>query len=84
MEYLKQNENINDDLKAKMLKAWEWEEGVSLDLFIRFMCTHYRYSYDGLEYDPDFGKLIKKLDEEQAKTNLKQRAAFYKKRQKEM
>lgn len=52
-----------------MEKAWRWNEPVSLDTFMKFMHRNYKFEYDGLEYDPDFGKLVKKLDTEQKNIN---------------
>ena len=45
-----------------MLKAWKWHDEVTLEQFVQFMYTNYKFEYDGLEYDPDFGKLVRKLD----------------------
>ena len=44
--------------------TWEKEEVISLEEFIEFMAINYKFEYDGLEYDPDFGKLVRKLDRE--------------------
>ena len=73
---------MSDELQQKMMKAWKWEqnEGVNFDDFISFMFANYRYEYDGLEYDPDFGKLVRKLDQEQKIINDKQRYAYFQKR----
>ena len=37
--------------------------------------------HDGLNYDPDFGKLVRKLDQEQRNINERMKNAYYKKRQ---
>ena len=44
------------------------------------MYKNYKMEYDGLNYDPDFGKLVRKLDQEQRNINERMKNAYYKKR----
>jgi hypothetical protein len=69
--YLNEQKSMSQNLIIKMTNAWIWEQTkpVSFEIFVKFMYVNYKYEYDGLEYDPDFGKLIKKLDQEQKNIN---------------
>ena len=40
------------------------QDEISFDEFTEFMINNYRFEYDGLQYEPDFGKIIRKLDRE--------------------
>ena len=71
---------MSDHLQTQMLNAWKWTEPISFDIFVKFMYQNYKFEYEGLEYDPDFGKLVRNLDREQVVINDKQRAAFFARR----
>ena len=72
-KYIDNSDNMSNDFKEKMLTAntWKDDEVISLEDFVEFMAVNYRFEYDGLEYDPDFGKLVQQLDEEQHVINEK-------------
>ena len=75
---------MSQDLQNKMIANWKWTEPVSFEIFLKYMIKNYKFEYDGLEYDPDFGKLVRNLDREQITINDKKRAAFFQIRNKEL
>ena len=64
LAYLETRDNMSESLKTKMTNGWIWDGAVTFERFTLFMCINYRFEYDGLSYDPDFGKIVRKLDQE--------------------
>ena len=64
LAYLTKKDDMSDSLKTKMTNAWKWDGAVTFEQFTAFMCVNYRFEYDGLSYDPDFGKIVRMLDQE--------------------
>ena len=62
--YLNKMKEMSQSLKTKMTDAWKWDEAVTFEQFTEFMYANYKFEYDGLSYEPDFGKLVRKLDQE--------------------